>query len=107
MNTATITPENLQTTVCVTNNEEKCAVLLFNKVSENPTIGAIFTKDINEAKLENIIKKCLTFEGEEIDANEVTEAALVLLNDDDEVKIKDIHFKLNFEFLDRFTLEDY
>ena len=89
------------------NKNEKCAVLLFNRAAENPTIGAIFTEDISTVKLENIIKKCLTFEGEEIEANEVTEAALVLLNDNDKVKVNHIHFKLNFEFLNRFTLDDY
>ena len=87
--------------------ENKCAILHFNKKSEVPTIGAIFTRDFNEAELTGIIKKCLKSENIEAEDKEIKEAALTLIWDDNNVNLKGVNFRLDFEFTNKFTLEDY
>ena len=62
--------------------EEKCAILHFNKKSEIPTVGAIFTRDFREVELAEIIKKCLKSENIEAEDKEIKEAALTLIWDD-------------------------
>lgn len=87
--------------------EEKCAILHFGKKSEIPTIGAIFTRGFSEVELVEIIKKCLKFENIEAEDQEIKEAALTLIWDDNNVSLKNVNFRLDFEFTNRFTLEDY
>lgn len=87
--------------------EEKCAILHFNKKSEIPTVGAIFTRDFREVELAEIIKKCLKSENIEAEDKEIKEAALTLIWDDNNVNLKGVNFRLDFEFTNKFTLEDY
>lgn len=90
-----------------TTEEDKCAILYFNRKSEVPTVGVIFTRSFKEIELAEIIKKCLKSENIEAEDKEIKEAALTLIWDDNNVNLKGVNFRLDFEFTNKFTLEDY
>ena len=90
-----------------TTEEDKCAILYFNRKSEAPTVGVIFTRSFKEIELAEIIKKCLKSENIEAEDKEIKEAALTLIWDDNNVNLKGVNFRLDFEFTNKFTLEDY
>lgn len=90
-----------------TTEEDKCAILYFNRKSEVPTVGVIFTRSFKEIELAEIIKKCLKSENIVAEDEEIKEAALTLIWDDNNVNLKGVNFRLDFEFTNKFTLEDY